>query len=186
MIQEFKNQYETLCNRENELSISYNLVENYECNSVDDLDREYEKFQVQIAANIPNQKDTEKYKEFSAKVDNVAQNALLQIVPSQMNVLDDDIQVEEQNPLEMIDPLTKQLIKNPVRNIFCNHIYEETSIQEAIKMKVRCPYMGCSNKQVIASTHLKVDEQLRLIILGADNQQQLEELDMEVDSDNSE
>lgn len=186
MIQEFKDQYEVICNRENELSISYNMVENYECNSVDNLDREYEKFQAEIAANIPNQKETENYKEFSAKIDNIAQNALLQVAPSQMNVLDDDIQVEEQNPLEMIDPLTKQLIKNPVRNIFCNHVYEETSIQDAIKLKVRCPYMGCSNKQIIAITHVKADEQLRMQIMEAENQQQqLDEYDMG-DSDNSE
>lgn len=185
MIQQFKDHYESICDNENKLAISYDMVDNYECNSVDDLDKEYEKFQREVAASLPNQKDTASYKDFCAKIDSVAVNALLQVAPSQMNILDDDIQVEEQNPLEMIDPLTKQLIKNPVRNIFCNHVYEETSILEAIKSKVRCPYMGCSNKQVLKNTHLKLDEQLRNIINEAQNQQeQMEQFPIyESDSD---
>lgn len=174
-LKEFKDQYESLCNRENELAVSYSLVDNYECNFECNLDQEYEKFKKEIAPSIPNQKETASYKDFCEKIDNVAQVAMIQIAPSQINVLDEDLQMEEENLLEKIDPITKQLIKNPVRNIFCNHVYEETSIMEAILNNVRCPYLGCSNKQKIKATHLKADDQMRVNIMEAQNQQQLEE-----------
>ena len=51
-----------------------------------------------------------------------------------------------------VDPITKKEIEEPVRNVKCKHIYEEATIynmmEQARKSKkpVRCPYIGCSEK----------------------------------------
>jgi len=51
-----------------------------------------------------------------------------------------------------IDPITKKQITEPVRNKKCNHIYEKATIYSMIdqarehQKPVRCPYMGCNQK----------------------------------------
>ena len=51
-----------------------------------------------------------------------------------------------------IDPLTKKQIMEPLKNKSCNHIYEKATIYKLIEQAserqklVRCPYMGCSQK----------------------------------------
>jgi len=51
-----------------------------------------------------------------------------------------------------IDPITKKQITEPVRNKKCNHIYEKATIYGMIEQArahqkpVRCPYMGCNQK----------------------------------------
>jgi len=51
-----------------------------------------------------------------------------------------------------IDPITKKQITEPVRNKKCNHIYEKATIYGMIDQArqndkpVRCPYMGCNQK----------------------------------------
>ena len=51
-----------------------------------------------------------------------------------------------------IDPITKKQITEPMRNKKCNHIYEKATIYSMIEQarenqkSVRCPYMGCNQK----------------------------------------
>ena len=51
-----------------------------------------------------------------------------------------------------VDPITKKEIEEPVRNMKCKHIYEKATIynmmEQAMENKkpVRCPYIGCSEK----------------------------------------
>ncbi|XP_014252508.1 E3 SUMO-protein ligase NSE2-like [Cimex lectularius] len=46
----------------------------------------------------------------------------------------------------MLDPWTKQPIKNPVKSTICAHTYDKDSIICQIKTnkKFRCPYIGCN------------------------------------------
>ncbi|XP_060522136.1 E3 SUMO-protein ligase NSE2-like [Cylas formicarius] len=47
-----------------------------------------------------------------------------------------------------IDPISKIIIKKPVRNQICKHIYDMTSILQYIRQsrnKAKCPYIGCNN-----------------------------------------
>ena len=63
---------------------------------------------------------------------------------------DDLIVVKTQH--NTIDPITKKQIVEPVRNKKCNHIYEKSTIYSMIDMArensktVRCPYIGCNQR----------------------------------------
>jgi len=60
-----------------------------------------------------------------------------------------------------IDPITKKQITEPVRNKKCNHIYEKATIYSMIEQArahqkpVRCPYMGCNQKDFKKTDLLK-------------------------------
>ncbi|KAL7647236.1 UNVERIFIED_CONTAM: hypothetical protein RMT77_002494 [Armadillidium vulgare] len=63
--------------------------------------------------------------------------------------VDEEI-VTTQETINLIDPYTKKMMENPVRNIHCNHVYEKETTLALIKQKkrkgIRCPYLGCQNK----------------------------------------
>lgn len=48
-----------------------------------------------------------------------------------------------------LDPFTLKLIKKPVRNKICKHIYDQESIDKMFqgKLFMSCPLVGCSNKR---------------------------------------
>ncbi|XP_030750494.1 E3 SUMO-protein ligase NSE2-like [Sitophilus oryzae] len=53
-----------------------------------------------------------------------------------------------------IDPISKTVIRNPVKNKNCKHIYESDSIYQYMrqsKRKARCPYVGCKNNKLDGS-----------------------------------
>ncbi|XP_017086582.1 uncharacterized protein LOC108118416 [Drosophila eugracilis] len=54
------------------------------------------------------------------------------------------------------DPWTKDLIKNPVCNKVCGHVYDLDSISSRIndKNKIRCAVTDCHNLLFISSDHL--------------------------------
>merc|ERR1711936_1310475 len=60
-----------------------------------------------------------------------------------------------------VDPITKKQITEPVRNKKCNHIYEKATIYSMIEQArahqkpVRCPYMGCNQKDFKKTDLLK-------------------------------
>merc|ERR1712192_202904 len=64
-----------------------------------------------------------------------------------------------------IDPITKKQITEPVRNKKCNHIYEKATIYGMIdqarenQKPVRCPYMGC-NQRDFKKTDLVKDREV--------------------------
>ncbi|KAF7266578.1 hypothetical protein GWI33_020086 [Rhynchophorus ferrugineus] len=50
-----------------------------------------------------------------------------------------------------IDPITKTVIKKPVKNKICGHIYDHNSIYDYLrqsKNKAKCPYIGCKNNKL--------------------------------------
>lgn len=75
--------------------------------------------------------------------------------------LADDVEMEEHIPT--IDPLTKKKLVNPVRNKICNHVYEKSSITEGINMNHRmpCPQLGCGNKKFVCLSDLVEDRLLQ-------------------------
>ncbi|XP_018562173.1 E3 SUMO-protein ligase NSE2-like [Anoplophora glabripennis] len=53
-----------------------------------------------------------------------------------------------------IDPISKVIIRDPVRSRKCKHVYERAMITDYIKQqkrKAKCPYVGCSSKQLLMS-----------------------------------
>ena len=65
--------------------------------------------------------------------------------------------------VQTIDPFTKVEFADPMKNVRCNHSYEKSTIQELIttRRKVRCYYMGCTNKHNITMAELVPDEELK-------------------------
>lgn len=61
-----------------------------------------------------------------------------------------------------IDPITKQPLQNPCRNILCGHIYGMDSIKESLKQNsmLRCPTVGCNNHRYILIEDLEEDKEL--------------------------
>ncbi|XP_034188458.1 E3 SUMO-protein ligase NSE2 [Osmia lignaria lignaria] len=61
--------------------------------------------------------------------------------------------------INVIDPITKKRIVDPVKNTICGHTYDRDSITEILKCnkKTRCPVVGCKNNEFVKLSHLRVD-----------------------------
>lgn len=107
-------------------------------------------------------KKTREYKAFSDRLEDISRSASGEILPSTTNK--DGALIEMDMQVNINDPITKKRMVDPVKNINCGHIYERTSIQDAIqiKPKLRCPVAGCGNNQYINMAHLKSDNALKL------------------------
>ncbi|XP_018025711.1 E3 SUMO-protein ligase NSE2 isoform X2 [Hyalella azteca] len=61
--------------------------------------------------------------------------------------------------LNIIDPITKLTMSDPVRHTLCGHVYDRDSIKQMIKKHgrkgFRCPYMGCSVRDAITENNLE-------------------------------
>lgn len=119
----FKKSFENACLLPDIAKQELNIVGQFECNSIDEFDKEYKKAVGETRRAVMNPKDTQKYKNFSSGIDSMLASALVCAGPSLLT-LADDMEVEEQNVLELIDPVSKKQILNPVKNIKCNHVYD--------------------------------------------------------------
>ena len=87
-------------------------------------------------------------------------------VPLPDSSSDDDLILVKSEPCT-IDPITKKQITEPVRNKKCNHIYEKSTIYGMIEQArenskpVRCPYMGCNQKDFKKTDLVKDKEVLK-------------------------
>ncbi|XP_049858558.1 uncharacterized protein LOC126351409 isoform X2 [Schistocerca gregaria] len=54
--------------------------------------------------------------------------------------------------MEMFDPKTGRRYLNPVRNMWCMHVYEKSTIKNLIEGRndVLCPHPGCTNKMPVS------------------------------------
>lgn len=73
----------------------------------------------------------------------------------------DDMEIEEE--ISTVDPLTKQQITHPVRNRYCKHIYDKNSVEAQLEINpvLRCPIIGCSNKVKVLMSDLVEDRELK-------------------------
>lgn len=126
------------------------------CSSIENFDNEFATTLAGSKELLGDPKETNRYKAFSGDVEDLqAVSNQSQAIPSQANpetsqsVMEDGMMVQDVL-IVTIDPITKSMIKNPVRNKKCKHVYDKSSIVDAIQLKglARCPYVGCSNKNV--------------------------------------
>ncbi|XP_014482848.1 PREDICTED: E3 SUMO-protein ligase NSE2-like [Dinoponera quadriceps] len=80
---------------------------------------------------------------------------------SSNNVLDDsntDLCLTS-TEINVIDPITKTRMTNPVKNAACGHVYDKESLIAVLKKnkKTRCPVVGCSNTEYINLSQCHVD-----------------------------
>ncbi|RZF36918.1 hypothetical protein LSTR_LSTR004606 [Laodelphax striatellus] len=80
--------------------------------------------------------------------------------------------LETQCTINLIDPISKSRMKDPVKNVICNHTYDRYSIAEIMKRKsatgIRCPYQGCNNRELFKLQDLVPDEITKQALLSAE------------------
>ncbi|XP_055695519.1 E3 SUMO-protein ligase NSE2-like [Lutzomyia longipalpis] len=74
--------------------------------------------------------------------------------------------------IQKTDPFTKKPMVNPVRNNICKHVYDKDSLSNIIKLnsQVRCPYVGCTNKQRLRMADVTEDALLRIQLTAQANE----------------
>lgn len=172
-----KSNIEKLCEWEQRLQQEKAAMPFIECAS-HDIDKEYKKLVADITKTA-KPKETERYQAFIKKVEDLQYVATqTQAGPSQLNqtVNVDGMIVEESS--RPVDPITKNFIEDPVRNRFCNHLYDRNSITAAIAMnqRVRCPYIGCRNKKQVTLADIVEDRECNRHLM-----QERQESMMEID-----
>lgn len=75
---------------------------------------------------------------------------------------DEEIRMVKTNR-NVIDPISKQRMTDPVKNTECGHSYEKSVVLQLIKKnpRTRCPMVGCSATSYIDRKHLVPDDDLR-------------------------
>ncbi|XP_053962828.1 E3 SUMO-protein ligase NSE2-like [Anastrepha ludens] len=111
-------------------------------------------------------KDRE-YKDFSNRLNEIANANMSGSSDSasrSSNVSKDGGLIEMDMQVNLCDPLTKRRMVDPVKNTICGHVYENTSIRDALAInpKLRCPVAGCGNVRPINKANLKPDNTLKL------------------------
>lgn len=147
--------------------------------SFEDFDKSYAGF---LKSNrITDVKNLKEYKDMIDTAKDYIDAAKGGDVGTVNTVFDGDLEVEENIPT--VDPLTKKPLQNPVRNKICKHVYDKMSMLEAIRVnpRVRCPQVGCGNKNFIQTGHLVEDKELKrkLMLIHARERNNA----METDSD---
>lgn len=61
--------------------------------------------------------------------------------------------------INVIDPISKKRIVDPVKNTLCGHTYDRDSITQILNInkKTRCPVVGCKSKEFVLLSHLRTD-----------------------------
>ncbi|XP_078045306.1 E3 SUMO-protein ligase NSE2 isoform X2 [Augochlora pura] len=61
--------------------------------------------------------------------------------------------------INVIDPISKKRIVDPVKNTVCGHTYDRETITELLKInkKTRCPVIGCKSTDFVKLTDLRSD-----------------------------
>lgn len=129
------NYVEKLCEGEQRLKFEKTAMSAFNCPAYENIDKEYktlvEKFQSSYEPH-----GTERYKNFEQKLEDV------QYVNNQAGTLNvtQSVTVDGmvvQDSTQAIDPITKNPIRDAVRNKICKHVYDRESITSSIGMNKR-------------------------------------------------
>ncbi|XP_062553604.1 E3 SUMO-protein ligase NSE2-like [Armigeres subalbatus] len=126
--------------------------------TLDEFDRRYKS---SLPAGKSNVKQLKRYKEFITHTGSILQIDILP--PSSGRAHSDDEEMEMEEVIQNLDPITKRPLEVPVRNKLCKHVYEKSAIEEMVRTnpRTRCPAMGCAADQFVTLAHLEEDENLR-------------------------
>lgn len=132
---------EKLCKTELELEKGKQLISNFDCESFEDFDREYKKMLAENPTSALLPKQTERYQDFVKNLEDI-QTASVES-QADTSTLNQSVTVDGMNVLShtvTMDPITKTLIKDPVKNKICKHIYDKESILGSIRLNSRIRY----------------------------------------------
>jgi len=87
---------------------------------------------------------------------------------------DDDDLVATSTNINLIDPISKKIMTEPVRNKHCGHVYDRDSVVQMIahtkRKGFRCPAMGCAHRQPIKESDLEDAMDVKREIIRQKNQ----------------
>ncbi|KAK0097369.1 hypothetical protein PV326_002234 [Microctonus aethiopoides] len=106
----------------------------------------------------PNVVDSEYLKEFDDRVAALMKSSGLKTNNDDSVSAGDELQIA-QNNINLICPISKSKMTEPMQNTICGHIYDRSSVVSLLKMSqnTRCPIVGCSNRQYLSLQDLKCD-----------------------------
>ncbi|XP_067144094.1 E3 SUMO-protein ligase NSE2-like [Centruroides vittatus] len=80
------------------------------------------------------------------KLKTIINQCVHQKINGEQELCEDDDAIIVKQSSGMKDPITQLEIKDPVKNIYCNHVYDKTSILNYMRRREKkCPYIGCTN-----------------------------------------
>ncbi|KAK1133456.1 hypothetical protein K0M31_011263 [Melipona bicolor] len=119
-------------------------------NNIGSIINEYKQAISEISTDVSND---DKLIQFDKHVE-----ALLDGVVEKENDIDAELQLVG-GYINVIDPISKRRIVDPVKNIICGHTYDRQSIIQILKVnkKTRCPVVGCKSTEFVTLKHLRTD-----------------------------
>ncbi|KAH8241221.1 hypothetical protein KR032_002785 [Drosophila birchii] len=146
-----------------------------ESSTIEELERNWPKRQEAAEKKTTNVKNTTEYKNFKKTVEEALANGDDAVEGASGDGDDDDIDIIVEDDMQaggeifsLYDPWSKALMRNPVRNTHCRHLYDRDSVYAVIKdnIGIRCPVLGCANKRYIQPGHLVLDLKVQQLVLA--------------------
>jgi SUMO ligase MMS21 Smc5/6 complex component len=136
MVEMFKSVIESCCEIEQDVDHETALIDNFQCNSVEEFDKEITKLLAESHESRPTAKHSNRYTKFIKDLEDIQYaNQQSQVNQTQINQSVTTVDgMTVQDFAVRTDPITKSLIKNPYINRTCKHVYDFDSISEAIRM----------------------------------------------------
>ncbi|KAH8367604.1 E3 SUMO-protein ligase NSE2-like [Drosophila serrata] len=142
-----------------------------ESTTIEELERNWPQRQEATEKKTTNVKKTTEYKNFKKTVEETLTMGEGVNGGASGEGDDNDIIVEDDMEtggeiFSMYDPWSKALMRNPVRNTHCRHLYDRDSVFAVIKnnIGIRCPVLGCANNKYIQPGHLVRDLKVQKIV----------------------
>ncbi|EDW36848.1 GL25912 [Drosophila persimilis] len=127
--------------------------------STEELLRKVDQLKQAAAKKSSNVKNKAKYKYFKREMESSAGRADGNAPTSDGDCSMSEVVQTGGDVFSLHDPWSMALMKDPVRNRMCGHIYDSGSVNAMIKdnLSIRCPVSGCANEHFIQPSHLVQD-----------------------------
>ena len=140
-------QIQQLCEMEQGFLIEPNIIADLPYVEIEELDGIYKEM-LKEQMKGKDAKDSDRYRRFLKDIEDIKYSLVQHSTSSKaqnvqasrtINLGDDDMEIEQNTEeINFVDPITKKMITNPVRNNICKHIYDLESITAAIKNSRKC------------------------------------------------
>lgn len=136
---------EKLAQVEYDYTMETNSVCNIRCETLEEFEKESKKALKAAQNSRPNPKDSQRYQRFVKDLEDLQfvarekETPMVNATTSNVST-EEDLMVQDEDFQPKIDPISKNPIRDPVRNVICNHIYDKTTIEESLQMNSRLRY----------------------------------------------
>ncbi|XP_012223813.1 E3 SUMO-protein ligase NSE2-like [Linepithema humile] len=129
---------------------------------VEDITKEYNKAISEI--KIDPSKDN-RLLEFDRQIEGISQSNGIIANSTVVDDSDADLHLTS-HYINVIDPISKMRMTNPVKNAVCGHIYDKESLTAMLKKNknTRCPVMGCTSTAYIDLSQCRIDVMTKMYL----------------------